>query len=125
MSDISIERKLELVRSIREANNRNRNSLRQQQYILYGQKYDNNFLNDDTDLADAADLRKKGKSSTLGMRSLFAIILFSLFVILDYTKGEWLSVNAEKILSYIEGNYSSNGFAFMEEITYTLDNLIK
>lgn len=124
MSDISIERKLELVRSIREANNRNRNSLRQQQYILYGQKYDNSILNDEADMPDAAVPRGKGKASTLGMRSLLAIILFSFFVILDYTKGEWLSVNAEKFFSYIEENYSSNGFAFMEEITYTLDNLI-
>lgn len=123
MSDISIEKKLELVRSIREANNRNRNSLRQQQYILYGQKYDDSFINDDTDMTDAAALKGKGKGSTLGMRSLFAIILFSLFVILDYTKGEWLSISAEKFFSYIEENYSSNGFAFMEEITYTLDNL--
>lgn len=123
LSDISIERKLELIRSIREANNRNRNSLRQQESILYGKKYDNSMINDDADMADAAGLRGKGKASTLGMRSLLAIILFSLFVILDFTKGEWFSINAQKIFSYIEENYSSNGFAFMEEITYTLDNL--
>lgn len=124
MSDISIERKLELIRSIREANARNRNSLRQQQYILYGQKYDDSIINDDTEMTDTAVPKGKRKASTLGMRSLFAIILFSLFVILDYTKGEWISINAEKFFSYIEENYSSNGFAFMEEITYTLDNLI-
>ena len=74
-------------------------------------------------MADAAD-PGRGKISTLGLRSLLAIILFSLYVILDYTGGEWLSVNAQKAFGYIEENYSSNGFAFMEEITYTLNDLL-
>lgn len=123
MSDISIERKLELIRSIREANNRNRSSIRQHQHILYGRRYDDNVINNEADMADAAD-PGRGKISTLGLRSLLAIILFSLYVILDYTGGEWLSVNAQKAFGYIEENYSSNGFAFMEEITYTLNDLL-
>ena len=50
MSDVSIEKKLELIRSIREADSRNRSSLKQQQSILYGGKrgysYDNYVIND-------------------------------------------------------------------------------
>ena len=123
MSDISIERKLELIRSIREANNRNRSSIRQHQHILYGRRYDDDFISSEADMADTADPGRR-KSSTLGLRSLLAIILFSFYVILDYTGGEWFSVNAENAFAYIEENYSSNGFAFMEEITYTLNGLL-
>ena len=121
MSDISIERKLELIRSIREADSRNRSSLRQQQHILYGRRYDDDFISSEADTAAPG----RNKISTLGLRSLLAIILFSFYVILDYTGGEWFSVNAQKAFTYIEENYASNGFAFMEEITYTLNGLIK
>lgn len=122
MSDISIERKLELIRSIREADSRNRSSLRQHQHILYGRRFDDDIMSNDVDMPDTAVPGRK--ISTLGLRSLLAIILFSFYVILDYTGGEWLSVNAEKAFAYIEENYASNGFAFMEEITYTLNGLL-
>lgn len=125
MSDISIERKLELIRSIRETDSRNRSSLKRHQHILYGQKYDNDFTVGEADMAGMEYPGRKGKISTLGMRSLLAIILFSFYVILDYTGGEWFSVNAGKAFAYIEENSSSNGFAFMQEITYTLNGLIK
>ena len=123
MSDVSIERKLELIRSIREANTRNRSSIRQHQHILYGHKYDD-IISNEADITDAAAPGGQKKFSTLGLRSLLAIMLFSFYVILDYTGGEWLSVNAEKAFAYIEENYTSNGFAFMEEITYTLNGLL-
>lgn len=125
MSDISIEKKLELIRSIREANSRNRNSLREHQHILYGHRYNDYIMNDEADMTDPVAPRGMKKMSTLGLRSLLAVILFSLYVILDYTGGEWLSVSSQKAFGYIEENYSSNGFAFMEEITYTLNGLIK
>lgn len=121
MSDISIEKKLELIRSIRETNSRNRSSLRQHAHILYGDKYDTNIFHDDADMTDSPYPNRKGKISTLGIRALLAVMLFSLYVILDYTGGEWFSLNAGKLFTYIEENYSSNAFAFMEEITYTLN----
>ncbi|MCH5274247.1 MAG: hypothetical protein J1E65_00305 [Lachnospiraceae bacterium] len=124
MSDISIEKKLELIRSIREANSRNRNSLRQQQHILYGGKYDNSIFDMDDDMTDSTHPNSKRKASTLGIRALLAVILFSVYVILDYTGGEWLSLNSGKIFTYIGENYSSNAFAFIEKITYTLDGLV-
>lgn len=128
MSDVSIEKKLELIRSIREADSRNRSSLKQQQSILYGGKrgysYDNYVINVGEDTTDPAAARKQKRFSTLGLRCLLAVLLFSGYVILDYTDAEWFFVNSSKAFSYIEENYSSNGFAFIREITYTLNGFM-
>ena len=126
VGDISIEKKLELIRGIRETASRNRNSLRQQQSILYGGRrdltYDDYVTNMDPNMTDTPFPQNRKKFSTLGLRCLLAVLLFSGYVILDYTGGEWLSISASGAFSRIEENYSANGFAFIKEITYTLSS---
>ncbi|MGN1147884.1 MAG: hypothetical protein ACI4TB_05640 [Lachnospiraceae bacterium] len=117
MSDITAEKRLELIRNIREENTKNRMKLRSRENILYGQHY-NNATNTEAD-----DMLQTGKhASSLGLRILVAIVLFSLFIILDYTEGTWFSVNASGIRENLQENYIVNSFDFIKEITYTLNH---
>lgn len=117
MSDVTAEKRLALIRNIREENTRNRMNLRNRENILYGQHY-HSVTNDQAD-----DILHTGKhASSLGLRILVAIVLFSLFVILDYTERTWFSVNASGIRETLQENYIVNSFDFIKEITYTLNH---
>lgn len=116
MSEITAERRMELIRTIREENSRNRMNLKNRENILYGQTYDKSAMTEAENMTDTSP-----KSvSLLGIRILVSVILFSLFVILDYTEDTWFSVNATSICESIKENASLNSFAFIKEITYTL-----
>ncbi len=118
MSDITAEKKLELIRNIREENSRNRMNLRSRENILYGQNYDNPVTNDSVNMT----ISSEKSFSTLGIRIFTAIILFSLFIILDYTKQTWFSLDSVQICKYLQENYTLNSFDFIQEITYTLED---
>lgn len=114
MSDITAEKRLELIRTIREDNNRNRLNLKNRESILYGHGYEAAIY----DKKDAAPPSQKNLSMT-GFRILAAILLFSLFVIMDYTDTTYFNINSETICDYLKENYTPNTFDFMKEITYT------
>ncbi len=114
MSDITAEKRLELIRTIREDNNRNRLKLKNRESILYGHGYETALY----DKKEEAPPSQKSLSMT-GFRILAAILLFSLFVIMDYTGSTYFDINAETICDYLRENYTPNTFDFMKEITYT------
>lgn len=116
MSDITAERRMELIRTIREENSRNRMNLKNRESILYGHTYDRTVASESKEMTSVP---QKSIPMT-GFRILAAIILFSLFVILDYAGDTWLPVNTTIICEYIQENYIPNSFAFMDKITYTL-----
>lgn len=118
MSDITAEKRMELIRNIREENSRNRMNLRTRENILYGHSYDSAVANEVTNTT----ISSEKAFSTLGIRILAAVILFSLFIILDYTKQTWFSLDSARICKYLQENYTPNSFDFIEEITYTLED---
>lgn len=116
MSDITAEKKLALIRSIREENDRNRMSMRNRQNILYGYYYDKC----DTEFADNPTDMSKCFNRSLGIRILVAIVLFSVYVILDYTGTSFFSLDTTVISTSLMENYDLNAIDFIEEISYTL-----
>lgn len=116
MSDITAEQRLALIRSIREENNRNRLSIRNRQNILYGYNYDKcdiEYCENPTGMSNSFRCKP-------GMRILTAIVLFSVYVILDYTNITFFSLDTTVISTRIMENYDLNAIDFLEEITYTL-----
>jgi hypothetical protein len=111
MSDYTLERKLELVRSMKEADFQNRSSLKKQQSILYGEP-----------LQDM----EQPSGSALGLRILTAVILLSLYIVADSMALEetFFSRYTLKLQETITENNLLNGIAFIEEIKYTLNDLL-
>ena len=115
MSDITAEQKLMLLRDIREAQDRNRMSLRQRENILYGERL-NRFSED-----GVLHRNEKHWKSHAGIRILLALLIFALYVILDFTNTAVFSLQTEEINRLLSRNYLVNAIDFIEEIPYTLD----
>lgn len=113
MSDITAEQKLMLLRDIREAQDRNRMNLRQRENILYGNRAkccrEENLMQD------------QGGKGHAGIRLLLALMIFALYVILDFTHTAVFSLQTEEIDKLLARNYQANAIDFIEEIPYTLD----
>lgn len=114
MNDITAEKRLELIRTIRAENSKNRMNMQNRQSILYGYPYD-----DSVKTAEYRMTQTSQRVSATGIRILFAIILFSLFIVWDYSNLNLFSLNTTQIYEYLQENYTLNSFAFIEEITYT------
>ena len=121
MSDITAEKRLELIRNIREENNRNRSKLRNRESILYGQNYDDSVTRDTVEVTETSTR----PASSLGIRIVIAIVLFSIFIIFEYTEKTFFSINSTIIYKYLQENYTWESFDFIEDITYNLNNVKK
>lgn len=117
MSDITAEKRLELIRNIREENHKNRMSLKNREHILYGREYETVPMQETEELPAAS-----GHGSTLILRTIIAAVLLSLFIIMDYLQADWLPVDMETINNCLQENYTVNIIDFMDKITYTLDS---
>ncbi|MBO5167001.1 MAG: hypothetical protein IJ405_04380 [Lachnospiraceae bacterium] len=134
MGDITAERRLELVRYVREENNRNRMRMRTRENILYGKRkdtltdsyaghYEENSYDARHPLTEEDTAPASGKVfSGLWVRTLLATVLFAIYIILDFSGGSVLSVNSDAIHAHISENYTPNVIDFMQEITYTLND---
>lgn len=134
MGDVTAERRLELVRYIREENNRNRMRMRTRENILYGKRkdtltdsytghYEESSYEARQPLAEEGNEKPSGKVfSGLWVRTLLATVLFAVYIILDFSGGSVLSVNSDAIHAHISENYTPNVIDFMQEITYTLND---
>lgn len=114
MSDLTVERRLALVRNIREENDRNRSSMRSRQQLLYGQEYNRSepFSEDDAP-----------KASSFGIRFLAALAVFILFVVWDQSEQLFLSQTPAELSQRLQTNYDLKNIDFAEKITYTLNNV--
>ncbi|MBD5478847.1 MAG: hypothetical protein HDR14_06085 [Lachnospiraceae bacterium] len=117
MSDVTAERRLELIRNIREENQKNRMRMKNREHILYGREYDTAPMQDTGELPAAP-----ARASTLVLRTIIAAVLLSLFIIMDYLEADWLPIDMNTINDCLKENYTVNIIDFMDKITYTLDN---
>ncbi|MBD5536975.1 MAG: hypothetical protein HDQ99_15235 [Lachnospiraceae bacterium] len=117
MSDVTAERRLELIRNIREENQKNRMRMKNREHILYGREYDTAPMQDTGELPTAP-----ARASTLILRTIIAAVLLSLFIIMDYLEADWLPIDMNTINDCLKENYTVNIIDFMDKITYTLDN---
>lgn len=113
MSDISVEQKLLLLRSIREAEDKNRMNLRQHENLLYGAGRQSEMTEPVYGTQDVST-----RHFFMGVRIFAAIVLFSLYVIFSFTKGSIFSLNTEKIDRLLGANYQLDAIDNIEEFLY-------
>lgn len=121
MSDITAEKRLELIRSIREENHKNRMNMRSREQILYGRGYAETPVPQ-----DGEGNVLPTPHSTLMLRTIIAAVLFSLFIIMDYLQADWLPVDMNQLSGCLQENYAVDIMDFMDKITDTLgfENLL-
>ena len=113
MSDISVEQKLLLLRSIREAEDKNRMNLRQHENLLYGAGRQAEMTEPVYGAQDVS-----ARHFFMGVRIFAAIVLFSLYVILSFTRDSVFSLNSEKIDRLLGANYQLDAIDNIEEFLY-------
>lgn len=113
MSDISVEQRLLLLRSIREAEDKNRMNLRQHENLLYGVGRQNEMTEPVYGTQDVPAMH-----FFMGVRIFAAIVLFSLYVIFSFTGDSIFSLNTEKIDRLLGANYQLDAIDNIEEFLY-------
>lgn len=129
MSDNSAERRLQLIKSVREEHARNQMTLRRREGILYGQSsslsYETPAYSPYSIAADApSSAAEEGLPafSSFKLRFFIAIGLFIAFLALDSSRISLGTLTMEKVYTYITQDITANSFDFMADLTYTLDN---
>ena len=113
MSDISVEQKLLLLRSIREAEDNNRMNSRQHEYLLYGAGRQNEMTESVYGTQDVPAVH-----FFIGVRIFAAIVMFSLYVIFRFTGDSIFFLNTEKIDRLLGANYQLDAIDNIEEFLY-------
>lgn len=133
MSDIAAEKRLELIRCIREENERNRMRIRTREHILYGKNREefedtlneSHFFDEQNgygEETEGGEKKYKIPLSGLWIRTLLATVLFASYIILDFSGAKVLETDAAYLYDRISENYTPNVIDFIEKITYTLSN---
>ncbi len=116
-SHVSIDKKLQLVRKIREEHQMNQNTLRGREAFLYGKNIPYESFQD-TGLDGMQDM--EAPVSTFRLRIVAALLLFGVFYSSFSQDKTVLGVSAAEIYEAVETDYSPILFDFMNEIPYTL-----
>ena len=99
MSGVTAEQKLQLVQQIRQQYRRNRYDMSSREQILYGSTGDNYALEDDDFDQDAQPV------SSIGPRTVLAILLFAAVVILDANGISIGEFTSEKLFGLLSADY--------------------
>lgn len=117
--NISIERKLALVRKIRQEHQMNQNAVKGREAYLYGNRYQGQY--DMSEEGRAEEMSKSEASfSTLKFRITAAAFLFGIFYTALIQNKSFMGVSISQIYQSVETDYSANLFDFMNQIPYTL-----
>lgn len=118
-SHISSDKKLQLVRKIREEHQINQNTIRGREAFLYGKNVPYESFQE-TGLDNMQDMEVP--VSTFRLRMAAALLLFGVFYSV-FSQGKTIfGMNAAQIYEAVETDYSPILFDFMDEIPYTLGN---
>lgn len=111
MSDFSVDRRLELIRSVREEQAKNYMTMKRRETVLYGNDYT---------YAAPKEARSQTLYSGLKIRIIFALLFFLVFLIMDKNHYSFISLNTDKIFEYV--TTTPNSIDFMEFLPYTLED---
>ena len=112
---VSAEKKLQLVRQIREEHQNNQNAVRGREAFLYGKSF--SALKE----SEMDDNMEEGlRFSTLRLRITTALFLFGIFYVFVSSKKDFLGIHVSQVYEAVETDYSPILFDFIEEIPYTL-----
>ena len=99
MSGVTAEQKLQLVQQIRQQYRRNRCDMSSREQILYGRTNDNYDPEEDAFDQEAVPV------SSLGSRTVLAILLFAAVVILDANGLSIGEFTSEKLFGLLSADY--------------------
>ena len=99
MSGVTAEQKLQLVQQIRQQYRRNRYDMNSREQILYGSTNENYALEDEDFNREAQPV------SSLGPRTVLAILLFAAVVILDANGLSIGEFTSEKLFGLLSADY--------------------
>ncbi|MDR2044532.1 MAG: hypothetical protein LBQ15_09250 [Clostridium sp.] len=119
MSDITVDKKLQLIQQVRSQYHRNQYDLVNRERILYGQTaasyqqepgmaYSGAWAEHET-------ASRTGQFSSLRFRLMVALALLFGILILDMTDQEFWGLNAADIFTYLEKDVDVSTLEFMEE----------
>lgn len=116
-SSISSDKKLQLIRKIRQEHQTNRNTIRGREAFLYGKSMPYEaFYEPELEVCPEAEL----PVSTFRFRIAIALFLFAVFYMASSRGDTLLGISPSRIHKAVETDYSPILFDFMENIPYTL-----
>ncbi|MGN0157212.1 MAG: hypothetical protein ACI39N_08175 [Lachnospiraceae bacterium] len=116
MENISLERKLELVRTIRERQDDNFEQMRKREKILYGKESYSHPISS-LDSANAPAFL----SGSFKLRLFLSIVLFLLFFFMDIYQYHYHILSSSFIVEKVSETFSVNSFDFISQFPYTLE----
>lgn len=116
-SHISTDKKLQLIRKIRQEHQMNRNTIRGRESFLYGKSMTFESFQD-MDMENALDMDLS--VSTFRFRIAAALLLFGFFYMVSSRGESVFGIQPAKVYEAVETDYSPILFDFMDNIPYTL-----
>lgn len=125
MSEVSVEKKLQVVKQIREENAKNERLIRGRESVLYGfhspyPVYPDEMINSET---DGEPISYYGKSMSLKIRLVLSLILVVSIIILDKTQTQVMKYTVSDMFTYLETDltkdFQTNLFDFTSDFPYT------
>lgn len=113
MSDISVEKKLELVQQIRSRHYQNQSDLMNREQILYGrpltQRPANLNSNSYIHQTESGENPEEGifKDNTIKIRYALAAVLLVTIILFDKTGNTIAGISMEQVFSYISTDYEA------------------
>ncbi|MCI9430228.1 MAG: hypothetical protein HFI94_08835 [Lachnospiraceae bacterium] len=114
---VSSEKKLQLIRRIRQEHQMNQNTIRGREAFLYGK---NNLYESFSDAESGEMPESELPISTFRLRMAAALLLFGLFYMVSSRDKSFFGIDTQQVYEAVEKDYSSILFDFMDEIPYTL-----
>lgn len=109
MSDITVEKKLQLIQQVRSQQNRNQYDLMNREQILYGKTTASRFHPEDLPAASKVPEGTEQKISTFKIRIGAAILLFAAMLVLDLSGKGVFGITSNEIFQYIARDFEMNG----------------
>lgn len=114
MSEITVEKKLELMRQIRSRNERDRFDMSRREQIVYGKSMGTMAQSlPQTTFMDDEDYEEQGLP-TFPLRALLSVALFLLIIICDLSGKSFLGINANQCFAAISKDYESSITAWVD-----------
>ena len=111
MSELNVERKLELTKQIRSQNAKDRFDLSRREQIIYGKTTENTIANSFTYDENEAE---EDTLPTLPLRFLLAVGLFLMIIMCDVSGESFLGISAKQCFEAIGQDYESSITAWVD-----------
>ena len=126
MSNISVEKKLELLQQIRSRNQRDRYDMFHRENLVYGRT--RTFLPDDMEDMEEFDGEYGERFQSFPLRVLLALGLFLMIIVCDMSGRSFLGIQMNQCFSAIAEDYESSISAWVDAASSNVsdpDNVVE